>query len=56
MTREHFGKRYETTFTPHLNGAQVIIATLLFRAAENIRKRPPADAPPFMPSRELSLP
>lgn len=47
MSREHFGKLYETIFTPHLNGAQVIIATLLFRMAENYRKRPPEDAPPF---------
>lgn len=49
MTREHFGKLYETIFTPDLNGAQVIIATLLFRMAENFRKRPPEGAPPFVP-------
>lgn len=49
MTREHFGKLYETIFTPELNGAQVIIATLLFRMAENFRKRPPEGAPPFVP-------
>lgn len=48
MTREHFGKLYETIFTPALNGTQVIIATLLFRMAENYRKRPPEDAPPFV--------
>lgn len=49
MTREHFGKLYGTIFTPQLNGAQVVIATLLFRMAENIRKRPPANAPAFVP-------
>lgn len=49
MTREHFGKLYETIFTADLNGAQVIIATLLFRMAENYRKRPPENAPPFVP-------
>jgi len=30
------------------NGAQVVIATLLFRIAENKRKRPPAGAPEFL--------
>lgn len=49
MTREHFGKLYDTIFAPSLNGAQVVIATLLFRMAENIRKRPPAGSPPFVP-------
>jgi len=49
MSREHFGKLYESIFTPQINGAQVVIATLLFRMAENIRKRPPADAPAFVP-------
>lgn len=49
MSREHFGKLYDKIFTPELNGAQVIIATLLFRSAENYRKRPPVDAPKFAP-------
>jgi len=49
MTREHFGKLYEEIFTTRLNGAQVVIATLLFRAAENLRKRPPAGSPEFLP-------
>ena len=35
-------------FTADLNGAQVIIAVLLFRIAENRRKRPAADAPEFI--------
>ncbi len=46
FTREHFGKLYPTIFSEHLNGAQVIIATLLYRIAENRRRRPqPQDAP-----------
>ena len=49
MTREHFGRLYEGIFTPDLNGAQVVIATLLFRAAENLRRRPPAGSPEFLP-------
>jgi len=48
-SREHFGKFYDQIFTPELNGAQVILATLIFRMAENYRKRPPKDAPPFAP-------
>ncbi|MCU0779776.1 MAG: AIPR family protein [Akkermansiaceae bacterium] len=47
MSREHFGKLYDKIFTAWLNGAQVVIATLLFRMAENYRKRPPQDAPEF---------
>lgn len=49
MTREHFGKLYDTIFTNDLNGAQIVIATLIFRIAENLRKRPPAGAPLFLP-------
>lgn len=49
MTREHFGRLYDEIFTAQLNGAQVVIATLLFRAAENLRKRPPAGSPEFLP-------
>jgi len=48
MGREHFGKLYETIFTDDLNAAQVVIATLVFRIAENKRRRPPADAPDFV--------
>jgi hypothetical protein len=48
-SREHFGKLYEVIFTDDLNGTQVVSATLLFRLAENKRKRPPADAPEFLP-------
>jgi hypothetical protein len=48
MTGGHFGKLYDIIFTADLNGAQVIIAVLLFRIAENRRKRPAADAPEFI--------
>lgn len=47
-TREHFGALYEHIFTD-LNGAQAVIAALLHRHAENRRKRPPDDAPDFLP-------
>ena len=42
---EHFGKLYDDIFTPELTGAQVVIAVLLFRIAENKRRRPPPGAP-----------
>jgi hypothetical protein len=48
MGREHFGKLYDTIFTDDLNAAQVVIATLIFRIAENKRRRPPVDAPPYV--------
>jgi hypothetical protein len=49
QSREHFGKLYEIIFTPSLNGAQVVIAALLFRLAESKRKRAAAGAPTFLP-------
>ncbi len=48
MGREHFGKLYEVIFTDDLTAAQVVIATLLFRIAENKRRRPPQGAPDFV--------
>lgn len=48
LTREHFGKLYDTIFTASLNGAQVVIASLLYRIAENHRKRPHDDDPLFV--------
>ncbi|MFM9963549.1 MAG: AIPR family protein [Planctomycetaceae bacterium] len=48
QSREHFGKLYDLIFTDDLNGAQVVIATLLFRIAENKRRRPPPNAPEFV--------
>jgi hypothetical protein len=49
QSREHFGKLYDLIFTDRLNGAQVIIATLLFRIAQQKRRRPPENAPAFLP-------
>lgn len=47
--KEHFGKLYEDIFKD-LNAAQAILAVLIFRDAENERKRPSVDSPPsFMP-------
>ena len=56
-SREHFGALYETIFSEDLNGAQAVIAALLRRQAENHRKRPPEDAPDFLPydSRFISM-
>lgn len=49
FTREHFGKLYHEIFTDELNGVQVITAVLLYRIAENYRRRPPENAPAFIP-------
>ena len=48
FTREHFGKLYRTIFTDDLNGAQVIVAALLYRIAENRRRRPEEGDPLFV--------
>jgi hypothetical protein len=48
LTREHFGKLYDTIFTDTLNGAQVIVAVLLYRIAENHRRRPAETDPAFV--------
>jgi hypothetical protein len=45
LTREHFGKLYDIIFSNDLNGAQTIIAALIYRIAENKRRRPPEGAP-----------
>jgi hypothetical protein len=47
--REHFGKLYDLIFSDDLNATQVVIATLLFRFAENKRRRPPEGSPDFVP-------
>lgn len=39
-SRDHFGKLYNEIFNPNINGSQVIISVLLYRIAENHRKRP----------------
>jgi hypothetical protein len=49
LTREHFGKLYSDIFTTDLNGTQVVTAVLLYRIAENYRRRPPEDAALFIP-------
>ena len=46
---EHFGKLYDIIFSPDLNGAQVIAASLIWRFTENRRRRPPMNSPDFLP-------
>lgn len=46
---EHFGNLYEKIFDETLNGAQAVVATLVFRIAENRRKRPKAVDPVWLP-------
>ncbi len=48
FAREHFGKLYDLIFSCDLNGSQLIISTLIYRYAENKRKRPEKDAPQFV--------
>ncbi|MCC6597099.1 MAG: AIPR family protein [Rhodanobacteraceae bacterium] len=48
LTREHFGKLYDSIFSELLNGAQVVIAALIYRIAENHRRRPHDDDPLFV--------
>lgn len=48
FTREHFGKLYDVIFTEQTNGAQVITAVLLYRIAENHRRRPDDQDPLFV--------
>lgn len=48
FAREHFGKLYNEIFSPSLTGAQLVTATLLYRIAENKRKRPDDNAPEFI--------
>lgn len=47
--REHFGKLYNTIFTDELNGAQTILAVLIYRIAEKRRRRPLDKDPEFVP-------
>ncbi|MBI4741890.1 MAG: AIPR family protein [Betaproteobacteria bacterium] len=48
LTREHFGKLYDLIFNESLNGAQTVVAVLLYRVAENHRRRPAASDPLFV--------
>jgi hypothetical protein len=47
-SREHFGNLYYEIFSNDLNGTQVIIATLLYRIAENKRRRSLSENPAFI--------
>jgi hypothetical protein len=48
FTREHFGKLYDRIFLDDLNGAQTIVAVLIYRIAENRRRRPEQSDPNFV--------
>jgi hypothetical protein len=48
FSREHFGKLYTEIFSRDLNGAQVIIASLIYRIPENKRRRLSSSYPPFI--------
>ncbi len=49
LRREHFGKLYQDIFKG-LNAAQAVLAVLIYRTAENERKRPSVATPPvFLP-------
>ncbi|MBF0438795.1 MAG: AIPR family protein, partial [Magnetococcales bacterium] len=48
FAREHFGKLYDVIFTNDLTGAQLILAVLIYRFAENRRKRPQQKDPLFV--------
>jgi hypothetical protein len=49
MRNQHFGKLYDTIFTNDLSGAQVIIATLLYRIPANKRRTALPDSYAFVP-------
>ncbi|MFO7564109.1 MAG: AIPR family protein [Enhygromyxa sp.] len=48
FSREHFGKLYDLTFSEDLSGAEVIVAVLLYRIAENRRRRPRPEDPNYV--------
>ncbi|MEN9368884.1 MAG: hypothetical protein RL489_3242 [Pseudomonadota bacterium] len=48
LLREHFGKLYRVVFPEDVNGAQVVLAVLLYRIAENHRRRPTDMDPPLV--------
>ncbi len=45
---EHFGKLYDDIFSDELNGAQIILAVLIYRIAEKRRRRPLPNDPQFV--------
>jgi hypothetical protein len=48
FAREHFGRLYDDIFTQDINGSQVIIAGLIYRIAENRRRRPAENDSPIV--------
>ena len=48
LSREHFGKLYSAVFPSTVNGTQVVLAVLLYRIAENHRRRPLETDPPLV--------
>jgi hypothetical protein len=48
LLHEFFGKLYDKIFTNTLNGAQTVIAVLLYRIAENHRLKPARSDPPLV--------
>lgn len=48
LIREHFGKLYHEIFKENLNATQLIVAVLLYRIAENRRRRPHQNDPTFV--------
>jgi hypothetical protein len=48
LTREHFGKLYPVVFPKDVHGAQVLVAVLVYRIAENRRRRPMDADPPLV--------
>lgn len=48
FSREHFGKLYSKIFTEDISGAEVVAAVLLYRIAENHRRRPTQNDPLFV--------
>lgn len=48
LIREHFGKLYEKIFTETLDGSQAVLSVLIYRIAENRRKKPMDSDPVFV--------
>lgn len=48
FVREHFGKLYDKIFRDDINGAQTIIASLIYRIPEAKRRKLTEQDPPFL--------
>ncbi len=46
---QHFDELYDEIFGSNLNGAQLVLAVLLLRIAENKRRSPPQGSPDWLP-------